>query len=218
MLAIAARVHPDPSIKDSSSQWFTLAKSHLDQLILTQAPEPSHAFHYVIIGHVLFGHVVDEIHSFNGTFDHPRDQNKHEQLDTLLVKFRLSIPHPALSVLESTPENRSHAVWLGVLLNTMAILVNYRPITLLDASDDHSTSGCSPAFAMAIQAARDTVRLVKQASTVAMPSLFNVYMGRMLYTAACILIIEWRLTKNPSVREDVEILELLFDRFTDMYS
>jgi hypothetical protein len=134
------------------------------------------------------------------------------ELDAQIVRFRLSIPRQASSVLEASPPNRAHAVWLSVTLNNLAILLHYR------CSKDVLVSDAASHFTLAVTAARNTAQIVKDASRVSIDLLLSAHIGSSLYVAASVLVIQWRLTQDDSLKAEIDLVGLVFERMDEVFS
>lgn len=177
----------------------------------SSAKEPLNLFHYIAIAHVLLGRVAELIHSLHLTPNSPEYAEQNDELDVCIVKFRLSLPRTATSVLDAAAEDRGHVIWLNLTLNTMTILLHYRCASFVDRP---TANEC---FTRAIIAARNTVQIIKDAAQTSIDLLLNAHIGSSLYVAACVLVIQWRITGDESFESDIELFTLLFERMTDMY-
>jgi hypothetical protein len=187
---------------------------NLAQLVasLSPADEPLNVFHYIAIAHVLLGRVSELIHSLHNTPDTPEFAEDCAELDDLIVKFRLSLPRQANSVLEAPSADHGHVVWLHVISNTMAILLHFRSATNVPLS--HTSSQ----FTLAVVAARNIVQIIKDASRISIDLLLSAHIGSSLYVAACVLVIQWRLTGDEYLKEEINLFGLVFDRMNEVFT
>lgn len=72
-------------------------------------------------------------------------------------------------------------------------------------------------FSICVTAARNTVQLVKDVSRISPEPLLNPHLIIPFYLTCIILIIQWRKTKDDSLKADIDMLELVFDRFCDVF-
>jgi hypothetical protein len=182
----------------------------LDTLISSSSSpsDPVNLFHYLAVAHVILGRLAEHIHSVHYSPDSPEYAQTAKELDAQLVKFRLSLPRSATSLMEASDDSRGLVVWLNITINTMAILLQHR------CEDEDETQ---EQFAHAVIAAKNTVQIVKDASRISIDLLLSAHIGSSLYIAACILHIHWRLSGDESLKEDIDLCSMLFDRLTEVY-
>jgi hypothetical protein len=202
----------DAELKTSPRGNIPFARN-LTQLVASSSlgNDPANLFHYLAIAHVLLGRVSELIHSLHDIPDTPESTEDCAKLDSLIVKFRLSLPRQVSSVLEAPPADRGHVVWLHVILNTMTILLYYRRAQHVVASDTSSH------FILAVVAARSIAQIIKDASRISIDLLLSAHIGSSLYVAACALVIQWRLTGDESLKEDIDLFELVFERMNEVF-
>jgi hypothetical protein len=129
------------------------------------------------------------------------------------VKFRLSLPRTATSILEAPVEARISVVWLNIMLNAMAILLHFRSAAL-----HAETAAAQDYFTRAVLAAKDTGQLIKDASRISPDLLLNVHIGGALYLAACVLVIHCRMSGDDSLLPDIDIFKLVFQRMEERFT
>ena len=187
---------------------------NLNSLLSTSslAASPLNTFHYLIIAHVLLGRITEQIHSLHQAPDSPEYAQECNNLDAYLAKFRLSLPRAMTSVLEASSEHRGHVLWLNITINTMAILLHYRCARLVDEPVSHEQ------FMRATAAARNTAQMVKDTSLISIDLLLSAHVGSSLYIAACVLVIQWKLCNDDSVKADIDLFCLVFERFREKYA
>jgi hypothetical protein len=176
------------------------------------ANDPVNVFCYICIAHVLLGRVAEIVHSLHGSPNTPEYVKECEDLDSYLVKLRLSIPRQATSVLEAQSADRGLVVWLQVVLDTSAILLNYHCAKNVYAAD---ASSC---FLVAVAAARHTAQIVRDASRVSIELLITPHIASSLYIAALVLVIEWRTTEDAKLKEEIDLIALVFDRMNEAFA
>ncbi|KAH7123611.1 fungal-specific transcription factor domain-containing protein [Dendryphion nanum] len=186
---------------------------HLNKLISSShiPTESVNMFHYLVVAHVILGRITEQIHSPHNSPDSPEYAQECNDLDSCIVKFRLSIPRVATSALESSPEHREQAIWLNTSLNLMAMLLNYRCTKLGDQEESPEQ------FFRVIVAARNTAQMLKDASRISVDFLLSPHIASAFYIAACVLVVQWRMTGEDSFKEDADLFTLLFDRFNDVF-
>lgn len=98
---------------------------NLDKLIASLHPgnSPLNIFQYIILAHILLGHVSELIHSLHSSPSTPDYAEECSELDSYLVRLRLAIPRQAASIFEAAPDDRAHVIWLQAVLNTICILL-----------------------------------------------------------------------------------------------
>lgn len=168
-------------------------------------------FQYICIAYVLLGRVSEVVHTLQDEPDIPEYVQACEELDAQIVKFRLSLPRKATSVLEAPPEDRGHVVWLQIMLNNCAMLLYYRCVK---CDFDRNTTDT---FLHAVAAAQSVAQTVKDASRISIELLLSPHIASALYLAACILVIQWRTTNDSSFKHDVELFQLVFERMDETY-
>jgi hypothetical protein len=173
--------------------------------------DPLNMFHYICIAHVLLGRVAELVHSLHDAPDTLEYAEECNELDSYIVKFRLSLPRQATSLLEASPGDRSHVVWLQVMLNTSAILLHYR------CAHGVPVANVSSQFMLAVAAARNTAQVIKDASRISIDLLISAHIGSALYVAAAVLIIQWRTTDDPSLKDEIDLFILVFERMNDVF-
>jgi hypothetical protein len=168
-------------------------------------------WYYLAVAHILLGRVAELIHSLHEASHTLAYTNQCNQLDSLIVRFRLSIPRQATSVFEASSTDCQQVIWLNIVLNTMAILLHYRCSTGVPISD------ASSQFALAVTAARSTAQLIKDVSRISVDLLLSAHFGAPLYMAACVLVIQWNTTRDASLREDIGLFESVFNRMNEVF-
>ena len=186
---------------------------NFDKLIISfpSASEPLNVFYYICVAHVLIGRVAEQIHSLHDAPHTPEYAQQCAALDEYIVRIRLSLPRAATAILECPPESRVHVVWLNLMLNTTTILLHYRCARLVDETLSKD------AFTQAVVAARNTAQIVKDATRCSIDLLINAHIGSSLYVAACVLVIQWKLTGDDTLKPDIELFGLVFDRFHEIF-
>jgi hypothetical protein len=197
--------------KDSHEN--TLFTRNLGRLISSScaANDPINVFHFVCIAHVLLGRVAELVHSLHDAPDTLEFAKECEELDSHIVKFKMTVPRKATSVLEADPANREHVLWLQVILNTTAILVNYR------CAKSVPVANTSSSFTVAVAAARNTAQIVKEASRISIDLLMSPHIASSLYVAAVLLVLQWRTTGDASYKEEVDLFTLVFQRMNEAF-
>ncbi|KAI4946816.1 hypothetical protein J4E91_006988 [Alternaria rosae] len=190
---------------------FTRNMSRLVNAVSVSKDSPN-VFHYVIVAHVLLGRVSELVHSLHTSPDSPEYAEDCTELDDMIVKFHLSLPRTASSILEASPTDRGHVAWLHIILNTMTILLHYR------RNKNVSVEESASQFTLAVIAARNVAQIVKDASRISIDLLLSAHIASSLYIAACVLVIQWRLTGDSSFKEDVDLIALLFGRMDEVFS
>ncbi|KAF2726608.1 hypothetical protein EJ04DRAFT_176395 [Polyplosphaeria fusca] len=185
---------------------------NLDKLVVTgsAAAAPLNILHYLTIAHVIFGRISEQIHSLHDSHEDPEYAEECEKFDNLIIRFRLSLPRVATSVLECPEKVRPYVIWLNCILNTMAILVHYRVADVADKA------GAGEQFAHAVIAAKNTAKIVRETSRLSTDLLLTGHIASSLYIAATVLIIQWRITGDDSLRSDIELMGLVFDRLFEV--
>jgi hypothetical protein len=174
--------------------------------------DPLNTFHYIAIAHILLGRASELIHSLHVTPDTLEYAEECAELDGLMVRFRLSLPHQASSVLEAPQAERGHVVWLHVILNTTAIFLHYRCAENVPVSDVLSQ------FTLAVVAARSIAQIIKDVSRISIDPLLSAHIGSSLYVAACVLVIQWRLAGDESLKEEIDLFGLVFERMNEVFT
>ena len=187
---------------------------NMDTLIgfLANAKVPLNLFHYLVVAHVLLGRITELIHSLHEPPDTPEYAQQCEQLDASLVKLRLSLPRSATSILEASPEDRGHVVWLNIILNSMSILIHYRTAGL------SSTKSIDELFTLSVSAAKSTTAIIRDTARISVSPLLSAHIAPSLYVASCVLVIHWRLTGDESCKNDIELFDLVYERMNDVFS
>ncbi|RYN86738.1 hypothetical protein AA0120_g7873 [Alternaria tenuissima] len=202
---------PDLEVSSFNNLPFTRNLSRLIDSVKA-AEGPLNVFHYVIVAHVLLGRVSELLYSLHNASDSLEYAEDCTALDNMIVKFRLSLPRPASSVLEAPPADRGHVVWLHVILDTMAILLHYQSNTAFSVQEAASK------FTLAVTAARNIAQLVKDTSRISIDILLSAHIGSSLYAAAIALVIQWRLTDDSSFKEEIDLFMLVFERMNEVFS
>ncbi|EUC48733.1 hypothetical protein COCMIDRAFT_86551 [Bipolaris oryzae ATCC 44560] len=169
------------------------------------AKEPLNVLHYLVIAHVLLGRVADLIHSLHNAPDSPEYAEECAKLDSLIIKFRLSLPRQASSVLAAPPADRQQVVWLLITLNVMTLILHY------SCEVQGSISSLSSPFSLAVIAAQNVAQIVKDASRISVDLLLSPYIGSSLYVSAYVLVIQWRQSGDQSVKDEIDLITLVFE-------
>ncbi|KAJ4345551.1 uncharacterized protein N0V89_011684 [Didymosphaeria variabile] len=173
----------------------------------SRAKYPLNMFHYLIIAHILLGRTADLIHSIHDCPSSPEYAEQCEELDNYVVKLRLSMPRAASSVLEASLEDRGQVVWLNATLNTIMVLLHYRAVPF---SDPHTVKDL---FHKTVMAAKNTSQIIKDVTRSSIDLLLNVHIASSLY-----IVIHHRLEDDASLKNDIDFLELVFERMNDVFS
>lgn len=72
-------------------------------------------------------------------------------------------------------------------------------------------------FAHVVIAARNIVQLIRDTSLISVDLLVNPNFGSVIYLAGSILITEWRSTKDMNLKDDIDMIYLLFDRYQEQF-
>lgn len=183
-----------------------------DLINSSSAKNPLNILYYITVAHVLLGRVTELVQSLHTSPESSEYAEDCAKLDTFIVKFRLWLPRQANSVLAAPPADREHVVWLQVTLNAMAIILHYR------VQGPESSSGPSSPFNLAVIAARNIAQIIKDASRVSVDLLLSAHIGSSLYIAACVLVIQWRLTEDESLKDEIDLFALVFERMDEVFS
>lgn len=202
----------DPELENSDTPNAPFTRN-LKSLIASSstANHPLNLFHYVALAHVLLGRVAELIHSLHDSPHTPEFAEECLELDTYIVKFRLSLPRSASSVFEAPVDERGHVIWLNAVLNTMSILLHFR------CAKNVPCPHASSRFQLAVAAAKNTAHILKDASRISIDLLLSAHLGSALYIAACVLVIEWRLSGDEALKDDIDLFELVFERMNDVF-
>lgn len=177
----------------------------------SSAKDPLNILHYIAIAHVFLGRVSELVHSPHSSPDSPEYAEDCAKLDSSIVKFRLSLPRQASSVLIAPPADRGHVVWLQVTLNAMAVILHYRRHEQGSSPDSPSPSS------LALIAARNVAQVIKDVSRISADLLLSAHIGSSLYIAACVLVIQWRLSGDESLKDDIGLFTLVFERMDEEF-
>lgn len=199
---------------------------------------------FIVVSYVLLGRIVEHIQSPYASTDRDEYESEFQALDMDLIRIRLSIPRSASFLPAATADNFKHVVWLNAVINISTILLHARPIQAQATTSDQefTRNGADVSqdpkpthWAHCLTAARNTVGIVKDASRVSMETLFNPHTSVSFYLAGRILALELLETKfanatNPqqsasqqqqrdseSLRTEIDILLLLFDRLAEVF-
>jgi hypothetical protein len=182
--------------------------------LITSLPseeDPTNIFHYICVAHVLLGRISELIHSLHEAPDTPEYAAKCEELDAHVVNLRLSLPRQAKSILEASAADCGHVVWLQVMLNTAAMLLNFRCVTGVPVAN------ASSQFLLAVIAARNTAQVIRDTSRISIDVLMSSHIASSLYVAACVLVIQWRISGDATLKNDIDVLKLIFDRMNETF-
>ncbi|KAF2464078.1 uncharacterized protein BDR25DRAFT_243335 [Lindgomyces ingoldianus] len=189
---------------------------NLDTLIRScSAPHPGdplNMFHYLVVAHIMLGRTVEQVHSLHDPPDSPEYLQRLNHLDDQLIKFRLGLPRSALYILEAPEEARGHVIWLNTVLNTITILLHYRCAKF---TTDEETNAH---FLQVVIAARNTANVVKDTSRINIDLLLNPHIVALYYLAACVLLVQWRLTGDEALKSEMDLLRLVFERCQEVFA
>jgi hypothetical protein len=91
------------------------------------------------------------------------------------------------------------------------MLLNYR------CASEVPVASTSSQFMLAVAAARNIAQIVKDASRISIDLLLSAHIGSSLYVAACILVIQWRITGDPKLKDELDLFTLVFDRMNEVF-
>lgn len=203
----------DPDVRVASYSNVAFVRN-FDRLLASVSSTTSstvNMFQYICVAYVLLSRVAEVVHTLQDEVDALEYAQACEELDTQIVKLRLSLPRKATSVLEASSADRGHVVWLQVMLSNCAMLLYYRCVK--DVSDRNATAP----FLHAVAAAQNVAQTVRDASRVSIEILLSPHIASALYVAACILAIQWRTTNDASFKRDIELFQLVFERMDETY-
>ncbi|KAF2498175.1 hypothetical protein BU16DRAFT_558247 [Lophium mytilinum] len=188
---------------------------NLNRLIGSPSNSIQHinTYHCVIKAYVILGRANDQINTLHDEEDATEYERGLDILDSHLVRFRLSLPRSATSIQAAPPEEHVNVFWLTNILNTITILLHYRACSNeppLDEKDENRFRHC-------VSVARNTVQMVTDISRISPEPLLNSHIPAMLYLAAAVLLIHWRESKDDKIKDEIDILRLVFDRFHDVF-
>lgn len=98
---------------------------------------------------------------------------------------------------------------LVAVADSINIIRHYRKSDLAETS--------SQSQEVAVAAARNIAQIVKDASRISVDLLLSAHLGASMYIAACILLIEWRLNGDPALKEQIDLISLVFDRMDEVF-
>ncbi|OCL14386.1 hypothetical protein AOQ84DRAFT_384756 [Glonium stellatum] len=174
-------------------------------------------FQCLVKGYVILGRVVEHVHNLHNSPDDEEYCHESNYLDSQIIRFRLSLPRAATSILAAPTDDRLHVVWLNVMLNTVTILLHFRATVLKPSSLEAENSEENMHFAQCVAAARNTIQFIKDMSRISLDPLFNPLIGPDYYLLSCVLVIEWRQTGDDNVKSEIDMLDLFFDRLYEVY-
>ncbi|KAF2118153.1 fungal-specific transcription factor domain-containing protein [Lophiotrema nucula] len=174
--------------------------------------ERPNLLHCLVVANVLLGRVTEHIHSLHEDPSDPEYVEECQKLDDHIITLRLSLPRATTSILDAPPESRNNVIWLVTTLNTIAILLHFRVADMTDPDESREQ------FSRAVIAAKNTMSVVKDASRISTDLLLNSHIAASLYIASAVLIIQWKLTGDQSLKADIDLVGLIFDRVYEVFT
>ncbi|KAF9735793.1 binuclear zinc transcription factor [Paraphaeosphaeria minitans] len=81
-----------------------------------------------------------------------------------------------------------------------------------------SPQGVKDLFSKTVMVAKTTSKTIKDASRTSIDLLLNVHIASSLYIACYLLVIQHRLEEDDSLKNDINLLELVFERMNEVFS
>ncbi|KAK0638603.1 fungal-specific transcription factor domain-containing protein [Cercophora newfieldiana] len=193
--------------------------------------QPGNMMQFIILAHSLTARISD--HMFSPVFgqDDPQHQLERAQLDQDLTQMRLILPRYATDLAAANHADFAHVIWLRLTMDVNTISLYHRPQTTPSATlDTQDATGLveEDRWQHCVAAARNTVRLIREASRVSTDLLLNPYLAASLFTSARILAIEYILSspaadgpnkdqeiQREALRADLDVMMLSFDRLSE---
>ena len=182
----------------------------------------------LILGYMLLGRIGEVIYS--AKFDYGKQDCLLDDLIAHLVRIRLMLPRSATHVCAADYQDSCRVVWLNVVMSVNTILLHHRP--LKDDETPESVSSLATHWPHCVAAARGTATMIRQASRSSTSFAANAHLVSLLFMCCRVLVIEYccppntsakpsphvrgPVNRDASVREDLEVFVLTFERMTEV--
>lgn len=93
----------------------------------------------------------------------------------------------------------------------MTVILHYRRREPGSSPDSPSPSS------LALIAARNVAQIIKDVSRISVDLLISAHIGSSLYISVCVLVIQWRLSGDESLKDDIELFRLVFERMDEEF-
>ncbi|KAK3690491.1 fungal-specific transcription factor domain-containing protein [Podospora appendiculata] len=184
-----------------------------------QAAPPTH---YLLLAYLLLGTIVEHMYSPEYDLHDPAHESERLALEHDLAHTRLVLPRSATDLSAAGYATFKHVVWLNIIMNLTTVLLFHRPSPPnADSGDENRGS-----WQLCVAAARNTARVIREASRVSTELLINPHVAAPIFTCGRILVVEYLLpsgesgaarTRDPALRADLEVMLLIFDRLGEAF-
>jgi hypothetical protein len=148
----------------------------------------------------------------------------------VVVKLRAMLPRTATDLSVANYDEFSRVIWLNVVTNLSTILIHFRPVG--EAEELEDVSSLATNWPICVNAARSTVKLIREALLITFDFASNVFLYSPLLICARVLLIEHKCPlvqeshargqdlppRDPAIKDDIEVLVQVFRRYKEVYS
>ncbi|KAF2145307.1 uncharacterized protein K452DRAFT_264207 [Aplosporella prunicola CBS 121167] len=188
--------------------------------------KPVPMIHHLIKAYIIMGRIAEHSFSLHPASEADLIDQEFNDLDAILVRFRLSLPLTATDLSCTSPLDYKTVVWFTAILHGSTILLHYRAASSVctgrycGSSNGSSSESFLPArssWRLCVAAARDIIQLIKDASRIATNTLVNPHLSAILCLCSRVLLIQWHYTTDRSFRNDIDLVLLVFERMSEVF-
>ncbi|KAK2597442.1 hypothetical protein QQS21_005990 [Conoideocrella luteorostrata] len=186
----------------------------------------------LILSYILLGDIGELMHAVD--FDYEKHDSELETYISHLIRIRLMLPNSATDLSAAAYEDFPCVLWLDFVLTACTVTLHHRP--LKNGETLGGPSSLATHWPHCVAAARNSVSMIRQASRSSAQLVLNAHIASLLFMFSRILIVEYycpsnskkgaatggddgshspKPTRDPSLREDLEVLALTFTRLRD---
>ena len=181
----------------------------------------------LVLAYMLLGRIGEVLYSPD--FDYDKQDHLLDNLISHLVRIRLMLPLSATSISAAGYQDVPRVVWLNIVMSVNTILLHHRPLKEEESLEEVSSMAMH--WPHCIAAARGTVTMIRQASRASTSFVANAHAVGLLFMCSRVLVVEYfcssdasakppppscrPVTRDASLREDLEVLVLTFERIRE---
>ncbi|KAK7422579.1 hypothetical protein QQX98_001603 [Neonectria punicea] len=206
--------------------------SNLDRLITsvqeTARRKTATLMQLIILAYIFLGRVSERIYTLD--FDLEEQKPHLDALTSHLLRMRLMLPRSATDLSAADYRDFGYVVWLNAVMSVSTILLYHKP--LREGETIEGQSELATNWPHCVAAARGTVSIIRDASRTSVDYIVNPHLSSQLFTCGRILAMEYlcpsaprkvaatsdsdpATSKDPGLRDDLEILLLAFERMKE---
>ncbi|KAI9803988.1 MAG: hypothetical protein M1833_000269 [Piccolia ochrophora] len=206
------------TLEQAKSEPFSLNASALltpsSEDLTTRAP-----MRLIYKASVLLGRIMSHHNNLHPPPDRQRHADDFANLENLLTRFGIVAAQPSNDILQVPPQDLGRVVWLNILLQTCTILL-YHPTAAAPPATSalgQNFASETPSFLRCLNAMRNTMTVIKETVNISLTALLNPFLVPNYFLCCRFLAIRWLERREAAVRNDIDIILMLFDRVAEVW-